>query len=120
MKQTNIIQEVKEKEEVQPGNVYWSAREKGNLFLVLSPFMTKFGKKWDGVEFNLKPRYGEPHLSSGAVTTVAGDDAFAGYKETKLTAKMKKMIQKILKDPEDLERLDRAGTRVKDIERFIR
>ena len=116
MKLTSILEAA---DDTRPGDTYQNKRT-GEIFLVLGSFKSDFGTKWDGVEFNLKPRYGEPHLSSGAVTTVAGDDAFAGYKETKLTAKMKKMIQKILKDPEDLERLDRAGTRVKDIERFIR
>ena len=42
------------------------------------------------------------------------------YKKTKLTSKDKKAIQKILKDPESIDSLDQVGTKVKDIERYIK
>ena len=124
MKLTNVIKEAKKEIDIhrqyERGDVFWSSRDKGLLFLLLAPYTAARGvKKWDGVEFDLKPSYGEPYLGSGAVTTAGDELAFKGYKKTKLTAKMKKMIQKIIKDPEALEQLDRAGTRVKDIERYI-
>ena len=45
------------------------------------------------------------------------DNKLAIYK---LTSKDKKIIQKILKDPESVDRVGQVGTRVKDIERYIR
>jgi hypothetical protein len=33
---------------------------------------------------------------------------------------MKKQIQKILKDPEEIERIERSDTKLRDIERYIR
>ena len=116
MKLTNII---KEADETRPGDVYVDKRI-GDIFLVLKPFPTKLGKKWDGVEFDFKSRYGEPYISAGSSTTVPEPFAFEGYKKTKLTAKQKKAIQKMLKDPENLDQLAKAGTKVKDIERYIR
>ena len=113
----DIIREAKD--ETRPGDVYVNKRN-GEVFLVLNYLNTKFGRKWSGVEFNFKPRYGNPYISAGSSTTVAEPKAFEGYKKTKLTAKQKKAIQKMLKDPENLDQLDRAGTRVKDIERYIR
>ena len=116
MKLTNIIKEV---DETRPGDVYVDKRN-GEIFLVLRPLMTKFGRKWDGVEFNFKPRGGDPYISAGSSTTVPEPKAFEGHKKTKLTAKHKKAIKKMLKDPENLDQLDRAGSNVKDIERYIR
>jgi len=116
-----LMKEEAKEETVWSGDVFWSARSKGNLFLVLGLYTAARGdKKWDGVEFALKPKHGEPYLSAGRVTI--GEDGITtmGYKKTNLTTKMKKQIQNILKDPETLDRLDRAGTRVKDIERYIR
>ena len=117
MKLTNIIKEAEDK--ISPGDVYVDKRTR-DIFLVLSPLATKFGTKWQGVEFDFNPRYGEPFISAGSSTTVAEPKAFEGYKKSKLTAKQKKAIQKMLKDPENLDQLDRARTSVKDIERYIR
>ena len=113
----DIIHEAKE--DTRPGDVYVDKRN-GEIFLVLKPLMTKFGRKWDGVEFNFKPRGGDPYISAGSSTTVPEPKAFEGHKKTKLTAKHKKAIKKMLKDPENLDQLDRAGSNVKDIERYIR
>ena len=91
------------------------------LFLILYPYTAAKGvKKWTGVEFQMKPNYGEPYLSSADVTTAGNEHAFKGYKKIKPTAKMKKQIQKILKDPEELDRLQNSSNRLKDIERYIR
>ena len=125
MKLTNIIKEAKKEidihREYERGEFFLSAREKGMLFLILYPYTAAKGvKKWTGVEFQMKPNYGEPYLSSADVTTAGNEHAFKGYKKIKPTAQMKKQIQKILKDPESLDQLDRAGTRVRDIERYIR
>ena len=125
MKLKNIIKEAKKEidihREYEPGEFFWSAREKGMLFLILYPYTAAKGvKKWTGVEFQMKPNYGEPYLSSADVTTAGDEHAFKGYKKTKLTSKMKKQIQQILKDPEEIERIKRSDTKLKDIERFIR
>jgi hypothetical protein len=127
MKLTNIIKEAKKEidihREYEPGEFFWnpSGIDKGMLFLILYPYTAAKGvKKWTGVEFQMKPNYGEPYLSSADVTTAGNEYAFKGYKKIKPTAKMKKQIQKILKDPEELERLKRSDTKLKDIERYIR
>ena len=125
MKLTNIIKEAEEENDIhrqyEPGEFFLSAREKGILFLILYPYTAAKGvKKWTGVEFQMKPNYGEPYLSSADVTTAGDEHAFKGYKKTKLTSKMKKQIQQILKDPEEIERIKRSDTKLKDIERFIR
>ena len=80
-----IIREAKD--ETRPGDVYVDKRN-GEIFLVLKPLMTKFGRKWDGVEFNFKPRYGDPYISACSSTTVPEPKAFEGHKKTKLTAKI--------------------------------
>jgi len=125
MKLTNVIKEAKKEidihREYEPGEFFWSAREKGMLFLILYPYTAAKGvKKWTGVEFQMKSNYGEPYLSSADVTTAGNEHAFKGYKKTKLTSKMKKQIQQILKDPEEIERIKRSDTKLKDIERYIR
>jgi hypothetical protein len=107
--------------EYERGEFFLSAREKGMLFLILYPYTAAKGvKKWTGVEFQMKPNYGEPYLSSADVTTAGDEHAFKGYKKIKPTAKMKKQIQKILKDPEEIERIERSDTTIRDIERAIR
>ena len=115
MKLTNII---KEADETRPGDVYVDKRI-GDIFLVLKPFPTKLGKKWDGVEFMLKGKH-PPYISAGSSTTVAEPKAWDGYKKIKLASKDKKTIQKLLKDPENKAQLGRADTNIKDIERYIR
>ncbi len=131
MKLINIIQEeaemdeAKEKTDIhreyEPGEFFWSPFEKGLLFLILYPYTAAKGvKKWTGPEFQMKSKYGDPYLSSADVTTAGDERAFKGYKKTKPTAKMKKQIQKILKDPEEIERIERSDTKLRDIERYIR
>ena len=107
--------------EYEAGDAFKSVREKGMVFIILYPYTAAKGvKKWTGVEFQMQPNYGEPYMSSAQVTTAGDDLAFKGYKKIKLTAKMKKQIQKILKDPEELDRIERSDTKVRDIERAIR
>ena len=107
--------------EYEAGDAFKSAREKGMVFIILYPYTAAKGvKKWTGVEFQMQPNYGEPYMSSAEVTTAGDDLAFKGYKKIKLTSKMKKQIQKILKDPEEIERIERSDTKLRDIERAIR
>ena len=125
MKLSNLIKEAKKDidihREYEPGEAFTSSREKGMVFIILYPYTAAQGvKKWTGVEFQLKPNYGEPYMGSPEVTTAGDELAFKGYKKIKLTSKMKKQIQKILKDPEELDRLENSSTRLKDIERAIR
>ena len=125
MNLTNIIKEAKKEidihREYEPGEFFLNAREKGMLFLILYPYTAAKGvKKWTGVEFQMKPNYGEPYLSSADVTTAGNEHAFKGYKKIKPTAKMKKQIQKILKDPEEIDRIEKSDTKIRDIERYIR
>jgi hypothetical protein len=131
MKLINIIQEeaemdeAKEKTDIhreyEPGEFFWSPFEKGLLFLILYPYTAAKGvKKWTGPEFQMKSKYGDPYLSSADVTTAGDEHAFKGYKKIKPTAKMKKQIQKILKDPEEIERIERSDTKIRDIERYVK
>ena len=125
MKLTNLIKEAKKETDIhrqyEVGDAFWSPMGKGELFILLSPYTAAKGvKKWTGVEFNFKPNYGDPYLVSADVTTAGDEQAFKGYKKTKITSKMKKQIQKILKDPEELDRIERSNTSVKEIERAIR
>ena len=125
MKIKDILREAKKEidihREYEPGEFFLNAREKGMLFLILYPYTAAKGvKKWTGVEFQMKPNYGEPYLSSADVTTAGDEHAFKGYKKIKINNKMKKQIQKILKDPEEIERIERSDTKLKDIERYIR
>ena len=125
MKLSNLIKEAKKDidihREYEPGEAFTSSREKGMVFIILYPYTAAQGvKKWTGVEFQLKPNYGEPYMGSPEVTTAGDELAFKGYKKIKLTSKMKKQIQKILKDPEALDLLQSSSNRLKDIERAIR
>ena len=119
--QLNEAKDIDIHREYEPGEVFKSAREKCMIFIILYPYTAAKGvKKWTGVEFQMQPNYGEPYMSSAEVTTAGDENAFKGYKKIKLTSKMKKQIQKILKDPEELERIERSDTKVRDIERYIR
>ena len=125
MKLTNIIQEAKKDidihREYEPGDAFTTPREKGMVLIILYPYTAAQGvKKWTGVEFQLKPNYGEPYMGSADVTTAGDELAFKGYKKIKLNNKMKKQIQKILKDPEEIDRIQNSDTSVRDIERAIR
>ena len=105
--------------EYEAGEAFKSTREKGRVFIILYPYHAAQGvKKWTGIEFVLGDRY--PYMASADVTTAGDENAFKGYKKIKLTSKMKKQIQKILKDPEELDRIERSDTKVRDIERAIR
>ena len=115
MKLTNIIKEADDP--VREGDVYVNKRN-GEILLIIG-YMGTNPRRWNGVEFNLKPRYGDPYLSSSSFTALWSLMEKV-YKKTKLTSKDKKAIQKILKDPESIDSLDHVGTRVKDIERYIR
>ena len=121
----DIIREAKKEidihREYSSGDAFTSSRGKGMVFIILNPYHAARGvKKWSGVEFELKPNYGEPYMGSADVTTAGDELAFKGYKKIKLTAKMKKQIQKILKDPEEIDRIQNSDTSVRDIERAIR
>ncbi len=119
--QLNEAKDVDIHREYEAGDAFKSVREKGMVFIILYPYTAAKGvKKWTGVEFQMQPNYGEPYMSSAEVTTAGDDLAFKGYKKIKLTAKMKKQIQKILKDPEEIDRIERSDTKVRDIERAIR
>ena len=107
--------------EYEAGDAFTSPREKGRVFIILYPFNAAQGvKKWTGVEFQMQPNYGEPYMSSAEVTTAGDENAFKGYKKIKLTSKMKKQIQKILKDPEEVDRINNSDTKLRDVERYIR
>ena len=119
--QLNEAKDVDIHREYEAGDAFKSVREKGMVFIILHPYTAAQGvKKWTGAEFQLSPKWGEPYMGSAEVTTAGDDLAFKGYKKIKLTAKMKKQIQKILKDPEELDRIERSDTKVRDIERYIR
>lgn len=125
MKLNTILKEAKKDinihRQYQAGDVFTSSREKGVVFIILNPYTAAQGvKKWSGMEFQLKPNYGEPYMVSADVTTAGDDQAFKAYKKIKLTSKMKKQIQKILKDPEEIDRIQNSDNSLRDIERAIR
>ena len=115
MKLTSILEAA---DDTRPGDTYQNKRT-GEIFLVLGSFKSDFGTKWDGVEFQLKSK-NPPYISAGSSTTVAEPKAWDGYKKIKLASKDKKTIQKLLKDPENRDQLNKAGTKLKDVERYIR
>ena len=125
LKLNTILKEAKKDinihRQYQAGDAFTSSREKGMVFIILNPYTAAQGvKKWSGMEFQLKPNYGEPYMVSADVTTAGDDQAFKGYKKIKLTSKMKKQIQKILKNPEEIDRIQNSDNSVRDIERAIR
>ena len=117
--QLNEAKDIDIHREYEAGDAFTSPREKGRVFIILYPFNAAQGvKKWTGIEFVLGDFY--PYLASADVTTAGDDLAFKGYKKIKLTSKMKKQIQKILKDPEELDRIERSDTKLRVVERAIR
>jgi hypothetical protein len=123
MKLTHLIKESKKEidihREYSPGEAFTSLREKGRVFIILHPYTAAQGvKKWTGIEFVLDGRY--PYMASADVTTAGDEQAFKGYKKIKLTSKMKKQIQQVLKDPEEVDRINNSDTKVRDVERAIR
>ena len=85
--------------EYEAGDAFTSTRDKEKVFVL------------DG-------RY--PYMASADVTTAGDEQAFKGYKKIKLTSKMKKQIQQVLKDPEEVDRINNSDTKVRDVERAIR
>ena len=122
MKLISLIKEAKD-EETSAGDVYTGGfLDKGEIVLMLQPKSAAHGTRWNGVKFQLQPKCGEPHVAAGG-GSVSEPVSFGKSKKIKLTAKMKKQIKTILTGPEsdeNLDRLDRAGTSVRDIERYIR
>ena len=105
--------------EYEAGDALTSTRDKGKVFIILYPYNAAQGvKKWTGIEFVLDGRY--PYMASADVTTAGDEQAFKGYKKIKLTSKMKKQIQQVLKDPEEVDRINNSDTKVRDVERAIR
>ena len=115
MKLTSILEAAAD---TRPGDVYQNKRT-GEIFLVLGSFKSDFGTKWDGVEFSLKSKH-PPYISAGGSTTPAEPKAWVGYKKIKLSAKDKKTIKELIKDPENIDQMSRADTNVKDVERYVR
>jgi|TARA_B100001971_G_scaffold174530_1_gene167869 hypothetical protein len=54
MKLTSILEAA---DNTRPGDVYQNKRT-GEIFLVLAPFQSDFGRKWDGVELGRHQRQG--------------------------------------------------------------
>ena len=105
--------------EYEAGDAFAVPREKGRVFIILYPYNAAQGvKKWTGIEFVLDGRY--PYMASADATTAGDEQAFKGYKKIKLTSKMKKQIQQVLKDPEEVDRINNSDTKVRDVERAIR
>ena len=129
MKLTTIIKEAKEinpMTDVSPGDFY-TYKDMGYdlVFLVINDYpQTPKKSRWEGPVFNLKPaKFKEPYLFSPELTTAGGDSIkwqWDQMKKIKPTAKMKKQIQQILKDPEAIDLINSSGIRLKDIERFAR
>ena len=122
MKLAHIVKEAKKDvdihREYEPGEVFKSPREKDRVFIILYPYHAAQGvKKWTGIEFVLG-KY--PYVASADVTTAGDENAFKGYKKIKLTSKMKKQIQQLLKDPEEVDRINNSDTKLRDVERAIR
>jgi len=105
--------------EYEAGDAFAVPREKGRVFIILYPYHAAQGvKKWTGIEFVLDGKYS--YMASADVTTAGDEQAFKGYKKIKLTSKMKKQIQQVLKDPEEVDRINNSDTKIRDIERYIR
>ena len=122
MKLAHIVKEAKKDvdihREYEPGEVFKSPREKDRVFIILYPYHAAQGvKKWTGIEFVLG-KYS--YVASADVTTAGDENAFKGYKKIKLTSKMKKQIQQVLKDPEEVDRINNSDTKLRDVERAIR
>tara|TARA_R110002051_G_C8616977_1_gene482728 strand:+ start:556 stop:927 length:372 start_codon:yes stop_codon:yes gene_type:complete len=123
MKLTHLIKESKKEidihREYSPGEAFTSLREKGRVFIILHPYTAAQGvKKWTGIEFVLDNK--NSYMASADVTTAGDDQAFKGYKKVKLTSKMKKQIQQVLKDPEEVDRIQNSDTKIRDVERAVR
>ena len=122
MKLAHIVKEAKKDvdihREYEPGEVFKSPREKDRVFIILYPYHAAQGvKKWTGIEFVLG-KY--PYVASADVTTAGDENAFKCYKKIKHTSKKKKQIQQVLKDPEDVDRINNSDTKLRDVERAIR
>jgi len=105
--------------EYEAGDAFAVPREKGRVFIILYPYHAAQGvKKWTGIEFVLDGKYS--YMASADVTTAGDEQAFKGYKKIKLTSKMKKQIQQVLKDPEEVDRINNSDTKLRDVERAIR
>ena len=94
--------------EVKPGDVYKDSG--GDILLIVKPFIRN---KWRFVNFNL-----QRGMVTGHGTTPGR--FFEDEKILKLSSSHKNTIKKILKNPEDIDYLEKDGTiKVRDVLRVI-
>jgi hypothetical protein len=95
---------------VKPGNVYKDSS--GDILIIIKPWIRN---KWHFVNFNLK----HDGMVSGVGTTP--ESFFEDEKVLKLSSSHKNKIKKILKNPEDIDYLEKDGSvKVRDILRVIK
>ena len=95
--------------EVKPGDVYKDSG--GDILLIVKPFIRN---KWRFVNFNLQNR-----MVTGHGTTP--EKFFEDEKILKLSSSHKNTIKKILKNPEDIDYLEKDGTlKVRDVLRALK
>ncbi len=97
-------------ETVKPGDVYKDSG--GDILIIIKPWIRN---KWHFVNFNLK----YDGMVSGVGTTP--ESFFEDEKVLKLSSSHKNKIKKILKNPEDIDYLEKDGSvKVRDVLRAIR
>jgi hypothetical protein len=107
---------IEAKAEPKAGDTY--VDRQGQVTILVKTLKTKFGPKWQGPSFELNPRYGDPYFAGG--WTFGTDFPNTGFKAKKLSAKDKKSLKQIFKNPEDIDRLEDEGYRISELERYIR
>ena len=96
-------------ESVKPGDVYKDSG--GDILIIIKPFIRN---KWHFVNFNL-----QRGMVTGVGTTP--ESFFEDEKVLKLSSSYKNKIKKILKNPEDIDYLEKDGSiKVRDVLRAIR
>ena len=107
---------IEAKAEPKAGDTY--VDRKGQVTILVRTLRTKFGPKGEGPSFELNPRYGDPYFAGGWTFTT--DFPTKEYKLKKLSAKDKKSLKQVFKNPEDIDRLEDDGYRISELERYIR
>ena len=88
----------------------------------------KVSNGWKTIEYQFKPRYGEPGFMSVAHTRAEGVDNWGKNKKIKVTSQMKKEMIKTLEDAikskykgsEETEVLLRNNLRLSDVLRWVK
>ena len=125
IKLKDLITEKLTDADIKIGDAYHVKSHQGQMIEFV---YDKVSNGWKTIEYQFKPRYGEPGFMSVAHTRAEGVDNWGKNKKIKVTSQMKKEMIKTLEDAikskykgsEETEVLLRNNLRLSDVLRWVK